>query len=70
MKSHLTDKYEFIRSKEKLNNVHKLKNMGYGMVLYVCLGPVQMYLCIKYGGSIINYTGRRGKSRKNKKGCH
>ena len=52
---------------DKLKNVCKLKNIGDSdLALFVWTGPLQMHLCIKYEGSMIQ-TGESVKEKKEKK---
>ena len=54
------DRYE-LRSSfcDKLRNVHKLENTDHnGPVPFMFLGLVQMLICVKYEGSMINHRGR------------
>ena len=61
----LLDKYELRNPDEKLKNVHKLEHKGHSnLFLLVYLSLVQMHLCIKYEGSMINHAGRAGRYSK------
>ena len=63
-----TDQYELRSPDDKKKKVHKFENLGQSdLVLLVCLGLVQMHPCIKYEGSMVNHTGRRGRCKKKDK---
>ena len=48
----------------QIENTCKLKNIGHSDLFFVCLGLVQMQICVRYEGSMINhmYAGK-GKGK-------